>query len=111
LPSVLVSNRRFTNFYHITKPPAKSKKKLSCFLEPIQKIELQNIYFRYPNQKNYLLKNFSKTLAAGGISKLEGRNGTGKSTIILLILGLLKPQKGEIIINNHYRLQEIDLEY
>ena len=111
LPSVLTSNRRFADFYQITKPQAKNKKQNFYLLEPIEKIELQNIYFRYPSQKNYLLKNFNKTFIAGQITKLEGRNGTGKSTIILLILGLLKPQKGQIIINNHYKLQEINLEH
>jgi ABC-type bacteriocin/lantibiotic exporter with double-glycine peptidase domain len=108
LPSVLASNRRFADFYQVTKPLKKNNFRL---LEPVQKIELQDIYFRYPSQKKYLLKDFNKEFVAGEISKLEGRNGTGKSTIILLILGLIKPQRGQIIINDHYNLQEIDLEY
>jgi len=111
LPSVLVSNRRLADFYLITRVSTPEKKPNFRLLEPITKIELRNIYFRYPSQKDYLLKNFNKTFMAGEITKLEGRNGAGKSTVILLILGLLKPQKGEIIINNHYRLPEIDLEY
>jgi len=80
-------------------------------LDPIQKIELRDVYFRYPSQEKYLLKGFNKEFVAGEISKLEGRNGTGKSTVILLILGLLKPQRGQIIVNNHYNLQEIDLRF
>lgn len=111
LPSVLASNRRLVDFYQTTKTLKTEKKSNFRLLEPIKKIELQNIYFHYPSQKKYLLKNFNKTFIAGEITKLEGRNGTGKSTIILLILGLLKPQKGQIIINNHYKLQAIDLEY
>jgi ABC-type bacteriocin/lantibiotic exporter with double-glycine peptidase domain len=110
LPSVLVSNRRFASFYQITKPLTKDKKNSFRLLDPIQKIELKDIYFRYPDQKRYLLKGFNKEFVAGEISRLEGRNGTGKSTIILLILGLIKPQRGQIVINNHYNLQEIDLE-
>src|SRR2546421_667354 len=111
LPSVLASNRRLADFYQITKPLIKGKKNSFRLLEPVQKIELRNVYFNYPSQKKYLLKNFNKTFIAGEITKLEGRNGTGKSTIILLILGLVKPQKGEIIINKHHNLQEIDLEH
>jgi ABC-type bacteriocin/lantibiotic exporter with double-glycine peptidase domain len=112
LPSVLASNHRFAEFYQTTRisTPEKGKAK-SRLLEPIKKIELRNIFFRYPSQKDYLLKNFNKTFIAGEITKLEGRNGTGKSTIILLILGLLKPQKGKIIINNHHELQETNLEH
>ena len=111
LPSVLASNSRLADFYQITKPLIKGKKNIFRLLEPVQKIELRNVYFNYPSQKKYLLKNFNKTFIAGEITKLEGRNGTGKSTIILLILGLLKPQKGEIIINNCHGLREIDLEH
>jgi ABC-type multidrug transport system fused ATPase/permease subunit len=110
LPSVLASNRRLADFYQITRVPTLTKKKNLQVLESIKKIELRDVYFRYPSQKNYLLKDFNKEFVAGEISKLEGRNGTGKSTIILLILGLIKPQRGQIIINNHYNLQEIDLE-
>ena len=114
LPSVLASNRRFADFYWVTKPLFKGKKdKKNKFrlLDPIQKIELRDVYFRYPSQEKYLLKGFNKEFVAGEISKLEGRNGTGKSTVILLILGLLKPQRGQIIVNNHYNLQEIDLRF
>ncbi|RHZ35297.1 ATP-binding cassette domain-containing protein [endosymbiont GvMRE of Glomus versiforme] len=111
LPGVLASNHRFFDFYQMTVSWLKDKKISFRLLELIQKIELKDVCFRYPSQKKYLLKNFNKIIIAGEITELEGRNGTGKSTIILLILGLLKPQKGQIIINNRYNLQEIDLEY
>jgi len=110
LPSVLASSRRFTDFYQMTKPPEPAKTPKICLGKPIKKIELRNIYFQYPNQKEWLLKDFTKEFKAGEITKIEGRNGAGKSTIILLILGLLNPQKGQIIINNHYNLKKIDLE-
>lgn len=111
LPSFLTSSRRFTNFYQMTKLPKQEKTPKIFLREPIKKIELRNICYQYPKQKEYLLKNFNKEFRAGEISKLEGRNGTGKSTSILLILGLLKPQKGQIIINNQFNLQEINLEH
>ena len=111
LPSFLASSRRFTNFYQMIKSSRTRESPKIFFREPIKKIELRNIYYRYPKQKEYLLKNFNKEFRAGEITKLEGRNGTGKSTSILLILGLLKPQKGQIIINNQFNLQEINLEY
>jgi ABC-type bacteriocin/lantibiotic exporter with double-glycine peptidase domain len=78
-------------------------------MEPVEKIELRNIYFRYPNQKKYLLQNINQEFIAGKVTKIEGRNGFGKSTIILLILGLVEPQKGQVIINNHHDLKQLDL--
>jgi len=40
---------------------------------------------------------------------LTGGNGTGKSTIISLIMGLYQPDEGKIIVNNKYKLDEINL--
>jgi len=107
LPSVVVSNKNFVNFCQITK--VEPKKPGLCLTEDIKKIEMRGIHFRYPNQE-HLLENFNKTFLAGEITQLEGKNGTGKSTTILLILGLLKPQKEEITINDKYNLEDIDLE-
>lgn len=109
LPNVLASSQRFADYCRTTKLPVKEKVPKTCLMEPIQKIELRNIYFRYPSQKKYLLQNINQEFVAGKITKIEGRNGFGKSTIILLILGLVEPQKGQIIINNYYDLKQLDL--
>jgi len=111
LPSFLASNHHLCNFYQATKFSSFKKKEKPRILETIETIELRNVYFHYPSQKNYLLKKINKTFVAGETNRLSGRNGVGKSTTILLILGLLKPQKGEIIINQRYKLGEIDLEH
>jgi len=109
LPTVLASSQRLDNYYQITKLPPKKDISKICLAEPIEKIELQSIYFRYPGQEKYLLQNINQEFTNGKITKIEGRNGFGKSTIILLILGLIEPQKGQIIINNRYDLKQIDL--
>ncbi|CAH1760115.1 10994_t:CDS:2 [Entrophospora sp. SA101] len=87
LPTVLASSQRLDNYYQITKLPAKEKIPKIRFTAPIKKIELRNVYFRYPSQGEYLLKNINQEFVPGKITKIEGRNGFGKSTIILLILG------------------------
>ena len=109
LPTVLASSQRFADYHQITKLPTKEKIPKIRLTEPIKKIELRNVYFRYPSQKRYLLQNVNQEFIAGKITKIEGRNGFGKSTIILLILGLVEPQKGQIIVNNHYDLKQLDL--
>ena len=45
------------------------------------------------------LKNSSYTLPDGCICGLVGRNGAGKTTILHLLLGLIKPDSGELTID------------
>ena len=65
---------------------------------PIKALRLENVSFRYKGQKEWLLKNYNQTFLPGKINHLLGKNGTGKSTILYLCLGLLVPQKGQIIV-------------
>lgn len=58
-------------------------------------IQLQNIGFRYSAARPAVFCDFSLDLHSGNIVGLLGKNGTGKSTLLYLICGLLRPQKGE----------------
>ena len=55
-------------------------------------INIQNIKFAY--SKEVVLDDFSLQFDKGGIYGLLGKNGTGKSTLLYLMMGLLRPQKG-----------------
>ncbi len=61
-------------------------------------IEVKNIGYRYPKGEA-VLDNFSLTIAEGGVYGLLGKNGTGKSTLLYVITGLLRAQSGEISID------------
>ena len=61
------------------------------------------------NADKLVLKKFNLTFQKGKVNRLEGANGFGKSTIVNLIMGLYQPNKGEILINNKYKLSEINL--
>lgn len=60
-------------------------------------LEIDNITFNYPRQRENVLEDFSLRLSPGGIYGLLGRNGAGKSTLLYIICGLLFPQKGRVI--------------
>ena len=64
--------------------------------QPVLKIEKVSLSFK----KRQILENINFTLNQGEILGLLGPNGVGKSTIFNLIIGLLKPDYGNIIINN-----------
>lgn len=61
-------------------------------------LEIQNISYGYRKGFN-VFDNFSLDIREGGIYGLLGKNGTGKSTLLYLIMGLLRPQKGQVLNN------------
>ena len=62
-------------------------------------IQIQDINFRYPGSKHLVFRNFSLTLKENNIYGLLGKNGTGKSTLLYLISGLLRQQQGTILVD------------
>jgi len=64
-------------------------------------IEVKNLYFKY--DKEYVLENINLVVERGDFFAITGPNGGGKSTLIKLILGLLKPIRGEIILSNEIK--------
>jgi len=70
-------------------------------------IDLEGISFRYPNG-NKVLEGLSLHLEEGDKIGLLGENGTGKTTLFHIILGLLKPTKGKITIFGENRETEQD---
>jgi zinc transport system ATP-binding protein len=61
-------------------------------------IEVKDLSFKY--RKDLTLKDINFTLKEGDFFAITGPNGGGKSTLIKLILGLLKPLNGEIKLSN-----------
>ena len=59
-------------------------------------IEVKNISFKYSGQKNLVFDDFSLELKQDNIYGLLGKNGTGKSTLLYLISGLLRAKKGSV---------------
>ena len=66
-----------------------------------KKIELKNIYFNYPNSSRTVLKNVNINIAANSTVGLIGATGSGKTTIVDIILGLLEPQKGTLEVDGN----------
>ena len=62
-------------------------------------IEVNNISFSYPHQKERVFDGFSLRLEENKIYGLLGKNGTGKSTLLYLIAGLLRPKTGSVSID------------
>ena len=65
-------------------------------------IELHELHFRYHNSPREVLDNVTLRFPAGRIVGLLGKNGTGKSTLLYLMAGLLRPQKGTVHFGSHH---------
>lgn len=59
----------------------------------------ENVAFRYPEQKDYALKNLNLTIKAGKRLAVVGLNGAGKTTMIKLLLRLYDVTEGRILLN------------
>ncbi|MBR4105090.1 MAG: metal ABC transporter ATP-binding protein [Thermoguttaceae bacterium] len=61
-------------------------------------IRLENVTYSYDADRKPALENVNLTIPRGEFASIVGPNGGGKTTLIRLILGLLKPQKGTVLL-------------
>jgi ABC-type multidrug transport system fused ATPase/permease subunit len=64
-----------------------------------KKITLKNIHYNYPGTSRTALKDINLTIPAKSIVGLVGPTGSGKTTTVDIILGLLEPQKGTLQVD------------
>ena len=63
-------------------------------------ITVSHVTYSYPGIAEPVLKDFSCTFPSGQMTAIAGPTGIGKSTLIRMILGLLKPAQGQITIDD-----------
>lgn len=61
-------------------------------------IRMSGVSFTYPDGNRKVIDNFSHDFRPGSRTAIIGETGAGKSTLIRLILALLKPQEGSIVL-------------
>ncbi len=71
-------------------------------------IEMGGVYFRYSEATPYILENFSLKIKSGEYVGIVGKTGCGKSTLVRLLLGFEKPEKG-VVFYDGKDLERIDL--
>lgn len=71
----------------------------NCRSLEFESLEFRNVNFRYPRTDSYILKNVSFIIHKNRHYSFVGANGSGKTTIIKLILGLYEDFEGEILLN------------
>lgn len=90
--------------YHLQPNPIYKPTPNSGQIE-IQKLTLTNIDFNYDSYQ--VLKQVNLELYPGSVTSITGPSGTGKSTLVNIITGLLKASNGQILVNNQTLTPEI----
>lgn len=65
-------------------------------------IELNNVSYSYPDSNEFVLKEVSLQIKAGKKIAILGRSGTGKSTLLKLLTGALRPLHGDVLLNSEH---------
>jgi len=69
------------------------------FISLKRSISLNNICFSYPKEPRKILKNISLTIPAQTTVGIAGSTGSGKTTLVDIILGLIDPQDGKLEVD------------
>ena len=63
-------------------------------------VEFKNASFAYPGSNKAALKNITLTIRQGEFVAIVGPSGAGKTTLVDVLLGILRPAQGEVLISN-----------
>lgn len=68
--------------------------------QSFQLLDLQNVSFRYPGNRELILRGITLNIRKGESLGLVGASGEGKTTFIDLLMGLFEPEEGKIFLDN-----------
>tara|TARA_B100001057_G_scaffold500944_1_gene619041 strand:+ start:14680 stop:16368 length:1689 start_codon:yes stop_codon:yes gene_type:complete len=102
--SIEVLNKELKKQLSIEKKISDNKKKIIDL--DLKNLKIKDLNFSYDNKK--IFENLNLEFKKGKIYGIIGPSGSGKTTLANLILGLLNQQSGEILINDNYKLEEIE---
>ena len=75
----------------------------------VPKVKISNVYLRYPGKTDYALKNVSIDITPGTTVAIVGPSGGGKTSLVDVILGVIKPTSGEVLISGHQPMEAISV--
>lgn len=84
-------------------------KETSIYEFDIESIELVDVWFKYSEDADYVIKNMNHKFVINRSYAIVGYNGEGKTTLIKIIMGLYKPQRGFVLVNGR-NIDEYDMD-
>ena len=100
--------RAFGSAFHVAMNGASAGKKIISLLnapdpewgtETVdgKEIKLENVTFSYDGKRD-VLKNVNMTFPEKGMTAIVGESGCGKSTVVNMLVGAFRPQKGDVMV-------------
>ncbi len=68
-------------------------------IQKIESIDVKDLYFKHSENTDYILKNINLSIKPNSFVGIIGKTGSGKTTLINLIAGLLEANEGQILVN------------
>lgn len=84
-------------FFDLIDMPEENEGKIT--VDQIAEVDFRNVFYRYPQTEQYVLKNINISIHKGEKIALVGQNGSGKTTFVKLVSGILSPSCGTVRIN------------
>ena len=105
LAGIAISVASIRPVLEMAEPILKAEPEVSAEKQPIDHvtghIEMSHVSFRYEENGPYVLNDLSLDIRAGEYVAIVGRTGCGKSTLVRLLLGFEKPEKGGVFYDRH----------
>ena len=105
LAGIAISVASIRPVLEMAEPILKAEPEVTADKAPVEQlsghIEMSHVTFRYDRDTPYVLDDLNLNIRAGEYVAIVGRTGCGKSTLVRLLLGFEKPEKGAVYYDNH----------
>ena len=105
LAGIAISTAAIKPVLEMAEPILKAEPEVTADKQAVDKItghiEMSHVTFRYGEDMPYVINDLSLNIRAGEYVAIVGRTGCGKSTLVRLMLGFEKPEKGAVFYDRH----------